>query len=97
MRPREHQVIHTEYVVDMWGAVKGRAGVLPGEALDAVRDAYALSARYNSMAGWERLWGFEHIGAVVSIKAVHSDMVEKAGREAHESLEHAATMLGHLV
>ena len=67
-----------------WSSTNAESGDLPDEPLDAVRLAYALAARYDSMVASERMWGFEHRGTHVALMKVHADMVEKTGREGTE-------------
>jgi hypothetical protein len=87
--------MRADYVVDVWAGAKDQLGELPDEVLDAVRAGYAMAARYNSLAAWERSWGFESQGAVVSVKGVYSDKVDEAGQEAHDAFKEAVPVLQH--
>jgi hypothetical protein len=65
--------MRADYVLDVWAGARDQLGELPDEVLDAARLGYAMAARYSSLAAWERRWGFESEGAVVSIKKVCAD------------------------
>jgi hypothetical protein len=77
------------------GGSKDQLRELPDEVLDASRDSYAKAALYNSLAAWERRWGFESEGAIVKSKKVYADNVREAGEEANAAFEAAVSVLEH--